>query len=76
MDEVAADMQEGLLALAVGTGLQVMQSIMAEDVSAACGPDHDPGYPVKRMSSTRQRCRVRHRAVTWSGPRRRMRRGR
>lgn len=38
MAEVAQDMREGLLALAVGTGLQVMQAVMAEDVAALCGP--------------------------------------
>jgi putative transposase len=45
MAEIAEDMREGLLALAVGTGLQVMQALMAEDVTAVCGPKgkHDPG---------------------------------
>jgi putative transposase len=38
MAEIAEDVQEGLLALAVGTGLQVMAAMMAEDVSAVCGP--------------------------------------
>jgi putative transposase len=38
MSEIAADMQEGLLALAVGAGLQVMQQLMEADVTAACGP--------------------------------------
>jgi putative transposase len=44
MAELAEDMREGLLALAVGTGLQVMAAIMEEDVTAACGPRgrHDP----------------------------------
>jgi hypothetical protein len=42
--ELAGEMREGLLALAVGTGLQVMAAIMEEDVTAACGPKgrHDP----------------------------------
>ena len=42
--EIAEDMREGLLALAVGTGLQVMNAIMESDVTAACGPKgrHDP----------------------------------
>src|SRR3954462_4249171 len=37
-------MREGLLALAVGTGLQVMAAMMEADVTAACGPKgrHDP----------------------------------
>ena len=38
MAEVAADMREGLLALAVGAGLQVMTAMMAADVSAVAGP--------------------------------------
>ena len=44
MDEIAADMREGLLALAVGAGLQVMGQLMEADVAAACGPRgrHDP----------------------------------
>jgi putative transposase len=42
--ELAGEMREGLLALAVGTGLQVMAAIMEQDVTAACGPKgrHDP----------------------------------
>jgi putative transposase len=36
--ELAGEMREGLLALAVGTGLQVMAAIMEEDVIAKCGP--------------------------------------
>jgi putative transposase len=44
MEEIAADMREGLLALAVGAGLQVMASLMQADVTAVCGPrgKHDP----------------------------------
>jgi len=44
MDQIAADMREGLLALAVGAGLQVMGQLMEADVTAACGPKgkHDP----------------------------------
>ena len=38
MDEIAADMREGLLALAVGAGLQVMGQLMEADVTAVCGP--------------------------------------
>jgi transposase-like protein len=36
--ELAGELREGLLALAVGAGLQVMAAIMEEDVTAACGP--------------------------------------
>ena len=38
MADIAQDMREGLLALAVGTGLQVMATLMSEDVTALCGP--------------------------------------
>ncbi|MGH7747169.1 MAG: IS256 family transposase, partial [Candidatus Dormibacteria bacterium] len=42
--ELAGEVREGLLALAVGTGLQVMAAFMEEDVTARCGPKgrHDP----------------------------------
>ena len=45
MGEIAEDMREGLLALAVGAGLQVLGSLMEADVAAVCGPRgiHDPG---------------------------------
>ena len=44
MAEIAADMQEGLLALAVGAGLQVMGALMDADVTALAGPrgKHNP----------------------------------
>src|SRR4029078_11914709 len=44
-------MREGLLALAVGTGLQVMAAIMEADVTAACGPKgrHDPERTATRQ---------------------------
>jgi transposase-like protein len=44
MAEIAADMREGLLALGVGTGLQVMQQLMETDVATICGAKgkHDP----------------------------------
>jgi hypothetical protein len=38
MGEVAADLQEGLLAGAVGAGLQVMAAMTGADVDAPCGP--------------------------------------
>jgi transposase-like protein len=38
MAELAGDVQEGLLAMAVGTGLQVMAAMMNADVEAVCGP--------------------------------------
>jgi putative transposase len=44
MAEIAGAAQEGLLALAVGTGLQVMAAMFAEDTERLCGPDgkHNP----------------------------------
>ncbi len=38
MGEIAANMHEGLLALAVGAGLQVMAALMESDVTALVGP--------------------------------------
>ena len=38
MADVAEDMREGLLALAVGAGLQVMSALMEADVTALTGP--------------------------------------
>jgi putative transposase len=48
--EVIADVREGLLAMAVGTGLQVMAAMMNDDVTAACGPrgKHDPDRTATR----------------------------
>ena len=45
MAEIAAHVGEGLLALAVGAGLQVMQTLMDADVTALAGPKgkHDQG---------------------------------
>ena len=53
MGEIAADVQEGLLALAVGTGLQVMQAMFASDVSAVAGSrgKHDPERVAVRHGS-------------------------
>jgi len=50
MNEIAENMSEGLLALAVGAGLQVMQSLMDADVAALAGPRgrHDPARSATR----------------------------
>jgi putative transposase len=50
MAELAGDVQEGLLAMAVGTGLQVMAAMMNSDVEAVCGPrgKHDPNRAAVR----------------------------
>jgi hypothetical protein len=44
MTDLAAELREGLLALAVGTGLQVMGILLEESVTALAGPKgrHDP----------------------------------
>src|SRR5690349_9541592 len=44
MAEIAVAAREGLLALAVSTGLQVMTAMFDEDVTRLCGPDgrHNP----------------------------------
>jgi len=44
MADLAETLREGLLALAVGAGLKVMQALMEEDVTGLCGPKgrHDP----------------------------------
>jgi putative transposase len=48
--ELVEDMREGLLALAVGAGLQVLAAIMEEDVTAVCGPKgrHNPDRAATR----------------------------
>jgi hypothetical protein len=53
MNEIAADVREGLLAIAVGAGLQVMAAMMAADVEALCGPRgrHDPDRTAIRHGS-------------------------
>jgi putative transposase len=55
MGEIADDLREGLLALAVGAGLQVMGSLMEADVVAVCGPrgKHDPERTAVRHGSER-----------------------
>jgi hypothetical protein len=44
LGEILADVRGGLLAMAVGTGLQVMAAMMDADVTAVCGrkDKHDP----------------------------------
>ncbi len=55
MAEVAADMREGLLALAVGAGLQVMNALMEADVTALAGPKgkHNPDRVAVRHGTDR-----------------------
>jgi putative transposase len=53
MAEIAESAKEGLLALAVGTGLQVMAAMFAEDAGRLCGPEgrHNPGRAGYRHGS-------------------------
>ncbi|HET9566348.1 MAG TPA: IS256 family transposase [Mycobacterium sp.] len=53
MAELAGAVKEGLLALAVGAGLQVMQVMMDDSVTALAGPKgrHDPARRAKRHGS-------------------------
>ena len=55
MAEIAGCMREGLLALAVGAGLQVMQVLMEADVTALAGPKgrHDPARTAVRHGCER-----------------------
>jgi putative transposase len=55
MAEIAESMQEGLLALAVSAGLQVMSALMEADVSAVAGPKgkHDAGRSAVRHGHDR-----------------------
>ena len=50
LGELIGEVREGLLALAVGTGLQVLTAMMEVDVTAACGPRgrHDPARTATR----------------------------
>jgi putative transposase len=59
LGEVAVDVREGLLAMAVGTGLQVMAAMMDADVTAVCGPKgkHDPHRAAVRTVRRRARSR-------------------
>ena len=71
MDEIAADMREGLLALAVGAGLQVMQQLMEADVTAVCGPKgrHDPDRTATRHGTERGSVTLGGRRVPVTRPR-------
>ncbi len=53
LSELVADVREGLLAMAVGAGLQVMAAMMDADVTAVCGPKgrHDPVRAAVRHGS-------------------------
>jgi putative transposase len=71
MGEIVGSMREGLLALAVGAGLQVMQVLMEADVTAAAGPKgkHDPGRAAVRHGHERGSVTLGGRRVPVSRPR-------
>jgi transposase-like protein len=71
MTEIAENMREGLLALAVGAGLQVMQQLMEADVAAACGPRgrHDSDRTATRHGTERGSVTLGGRRVPISRPR-------
>ena len=53
MADLAGAVREGLLAFAVGTGMQVLQTLMDEDVTALAGPKGrwNPNRTAKRHGS-------------------------
>ena len=71
MAEIAGSMREGLLALAVGTGLQVMQVLMESDVTGLAGPKgrHDPGRSAVRHGHERGSVTLGGRRVPVTRPR-------
>jgi putative transposase len=71
MAEIAENMGEGLLALAVGAGLQVMAALMEADVSALAGPKgrHDGARIAVRHGRERGSVTLGGRRVPVSRPR-------
>jgi putative transposase len=71
MAEIAGSMREGLLALAVGTGLQVMRVLMEADVAALAGPKgrHDPDRTAVRHGHERGSVTLGGRRVPVTRPR-------
>ena len=71
MAEIATDMREGLLALAVGAGLRVMQQLMEADVAAVCGPRgrQDPDRVATRHGTERGSVTLGGRRVPVNRPR-------
>jgi putative transposase len=71
MAEIAESMQEGLLALAVGAGLEVMQALMDADVTTLAGPKgrHDQGRTAVRHGRERGSVTLGGRRVAVSRPR-------
>ena len=71
MAEIAQNMQEGLLALAVGAGLQVMQALMEADVTELAGPKgrHDGARTAVRHGRERGSVTLGGRRVPVTRPR-------
>ena len=71
MAEIAESMHEGLLALAVGAGLQVMQVLMEADVTALAGPKgrHDEARTAVRHGRERGSVTLGGRRVPLARPR-------
>jgi putative transposase len=71
MAEIAESAKEGLLALAVGTGLQVMAAMFGEDAGRLCGPEgkHSPGRAGYRHGSEAGSVTLGGRRVPVSRPR-------
>jgi putative transposase len=71
MAEIAENMHEGLLALAVGAGLQVMQALMDTDVTTLAGPKgrHNPGRTAVRHGRERGSVTLGGRRVPITRPR-------
>jgi putative transposase len=71
MTEIAENMQEGLLALAVGAGLQVMAALMEADVTELAGPKgrHDEARTAVRHGRERGSVTLGGRRVPLTRPR-------
>jgi putative transposase len=71
MAEITGSMHEGLLALAVGTGLQVLRVLMEADVTALAGPKgrHDPNRSSVRHGTERGSVTLGGRRVPVTRPR-------
>src|SRR5215204_6796688 len=68
--EIAESAKEGLLALAVGAGLQVLQTLMEESVAALAGPKgkHNPDRTAVRHGHEQGSVTLGGRRVGCSGP--------
>lgn len=71
LQDVAVAVKDGLLALSISAGLAVIESIMAEEVEAVCGPKgrHDPNRVAQRHGKERASLAVGGRRVEVPKPR-------